>query len=102
MGTGVVSLGEKRPVREADHSLPSIAEVNHEWGCSLLSFCAFMTYIQRSVQFFTWPLSCSPKPPPSPYSGRSTVGPFTVTSAVTYEACPESKDTSRVDDREIF
>jgi hypothetical protein len=29
---GALSLGVKRPVREADHSPPSSAEVNNEWN----------------------------------------------------------------------
>jgi hypothetical protein len=32
MGTGTLSLGVKRPRREADHSPPSSAEVKNEWS----------------------------------------------------------------------
>jgi hypothetical protein len=32
MGTGALSLGVKRPGREADHSPPSNAEVKNAWS----------------------------------------------------------------------
>jgi len=32
MGTGVLTLGEKRPDREADHSHSSNSEVKNEWS----------------------------------------------------------------------
>jgi hypothetical protein len=33
-GTGDLSLGVKRPGREADHSPPSSAEVKNAWNCT--------------------------------------------------------------------
>jgi len=35
--TGVLSLGVKRPVREADHSLLSSGEVKNAWICTSTS-----------------------------------------------------------------
>jgi hypothetical protein len=34
MGTGALSLGVKRPGREANHSPPSSAEVKNAWSCT--------------------------------------------------------------------
>jgi hypothetical protein len=39
---GVLTLGVKRPGREADHSLPSSAEVKNAWSCTSSPQYAFM------------------------------------------------------------
>jgi hypothetical protein len=40
--SGVLSLGVKRPGREADHSLPSSAEVRNAWSYTYTPQYAFM------------------------------------------------------------
>jgi hypothetical protein len=42
MGTGVPSLGAKRPGREADHSPPSSAEVKNAWKYTSIPQYVFM------------------------------------------------------------
>jgi hypothetical protein len=41
---GVLSLGVKRPWREADHSPTSSAEVKNEWSCTSIPQYVFMAW----------------------------------------------------------
>jgi hypothetical protein len=59
MGTGALSLGEKRPGREADHSPPSSAEVNNAWSYTSTPQYIFMAWClvkHRDNFTFTLPL----------------------------------------------
>jgi hypothetical protein len=44
MGTGTLSLGVKRPGCEADHSLPSSAEVKNAWSYTSTPQYVFMAW----------------------------------------------------------
>jgi hypothetical protein len=44
MSTRDSSLGVKRPGREADHSLPSSAEVKNAWSCTSTRQYVFMAW----------------------------------------------------------
>jgi hypothetical protein len=50
MGTGALSLGLKRPGREADHSPTSSAEIKNAWSYTALPQHAFVTWCSVKAQ----------------------------------------------------
>jgi hypothetical protein len=58
MGTGALSLGVKRPGREADHSPPCSTDVKNEWSYTSISQYVFMAWClvkHRDNSTFTLP-----------------------------------------------
>jgi len=47
---GALSLGVKRPAREADHSPPSSAEIKNEWNCTSTSTIRLHGYVQYNLR----------------------------------------------------
>jgi hypothetical protein len=58
---GAISLGVKRPGREAHHALPSNAELNNAWRYTSTPHYVFMAWClvnhRDSFTFFTFPLT---------------------------------------------
>jgi hypothetical protein len=61
MGTRGSSLGIKRPGREADHWLPSSAEVKNAWGCISTPQYAFMAWcsVKTEGQLYLYTHTCA-------------------------------------------
>jgi hypothetical protein len=72
--TRSLSLEVKRPVREADHSLPSSAEVKNAWSCTSTPQYAFIAWcLVKHRDNFTFTFYLYHRKDPERYESRSVM-----------------------------